>query len=86
MAQGAVDSKTEPSLRRSRYDFLRDYRQTWFDKGALDINARAHRRMEELVAAYEPLPLGDDIVRELQAIATRHARAAGLDQLPALTG
>ena len=63
----------------------RDYRQTWFDKGALDINARAHRSMEELVAAYEPLPLGDDIVRELQAIATRHARAAGLDQLPALT-
>jgi len=64
----------------------RDYRQTWFDKGALDINARAHRRMEELVAAYEPLPLGDDILRELQAIATRHARTTGLHQLPALTG
>ena len=32
-----------------------------------------------------PLPLADDVVRELEVIATRHARAAGLDQLPPLT-
>lgn len=63
----------------------RDYRQTWFDKGALDINSRAHRRVEQLIAAYEPLPLADDVVHELQAIATRHAEGAGLDQLPPLT-
>jgi trimethylamine--corrinoid protein Co-methyltransferase len=63
----------------------RDYRQGWFDKGALDVNARAHRRVEELIAAYEPLDLPDDVVRELQAVAARHAKAAGLDQLPALT-
>jgi trimethylamine--corrinoid protein Co-methyltransferase len=63
----------------------RDYRQTWFDNGALDINARAHRRVQELIVAYEPLPLADDVAGELQAIATQHAKAAGLDQLPELT-
>jgi trimethylamine:corrinoid methyltransferase-like protein len=63
----------------------RDFRQTWFDKGALDINARAHRRVQELIAAYEPLPLADDVVRELEAIATRHAQAAGLEDLPERT-
>jgi trimethylamine--corrinoid protein Co-methyltransferase len=62
----------------------RDYRQTWFDKGALDVNARAHRRVEELIAAYQPLSLDESVVRELEAVATRHAKAAGLDQLPAL--
>lgn len=63
----------------------RDFRQTWFDKGALDINARAHRKVRELIAAYEPPPLAAEVVRELEAIATRHARAAGLDRLPART-
>lgn len=63
----------------------RDFRQTWFDKGALDINARAHRRAEELMAAYEPVPLHEDLVKQLEAIATRHALAAGLDALPART-
>jgi trimethylamine:corrinoid methyltransferase-like protein len=64
----------------------RDYRKVWFDKGALDVNARAHRRVEQLIGSYEPLDLPDDVVRELQAIATRHAKAAGLDQLPGLSG
>jgi trimethylamine--corrinoid protein Co-methyltransferase len=63
----------------------RDFRQTWFDKGALDINARAHRRVQELIAAYQPLPLGDDVVRELESIANRHAQAAGLEDLPERT-
>lgn len=64
----------------------RDYRQTWFDKGALDINARAHRRVQELIEAYEPPSLGDDLIRELAVIANRHAKVAGLDQLPGLSG
>jgi trimethylamine--corrinoid protein Co-methyltransferase len=64
----------------------RDYRQGWFDKGALDINARAHNRVEELIAAYEPLELPDDVVRELKDVAGRHAGAAGLERLPTLTG
>ncbi len=64
----------------------RDYRQTWFDKGALDINARAHQRVQELIEAYEPPSLGDDLIRELAAIANRHAKVAGLGQLPGLSG
>jgi trimethylamine:corrinoid methyltransferase-like protein len=63
----------------------RDYRKAWFDKGALDVNARAHRRAEELIASYKPLDLPDDVVSELRAIALRHAKAAGLDQLPELS-
>jgi trimethylamine:corrinoid methyltransferase-like protein len=63
----------------------RDFRQTWFDKGALDITARAHRRVEELIAAYEPLELPDDVVQALHAIAARHAQTAGLDKLPERT-
>jgi trimethylamine--corrinoid protein Co-methyltransferase len=63
----------------------RDFRQTWFDKGALDINARAHRKVRELIAAYELLPLDAEVVRALEAIAARHAKAAGLDKLPKRT-
>jgi len=63
----------------------RDFRQTWFDKGALDANARAHRRVQELIAAYEPLPLAPEIAKELEAIASRHAQTAGLDKLPERT-
>jgi len=64
----------------------RDYRQGWFDKGALDINERAHRRVEELIPAYEPLDLPEDVVGDLKDIASRHARSAGLERLPALSG
>ena len=63
----------------------RDFRQTWFDKGALDVNTRAHRRVQELIAAYEPLSLPGEVARELEAIAVRYARAAGLDKLPERT-
>jgi trimethylamine--corrinoid protein Co-methyltransferase len=63
----------------------RDFRQTWFDKGALDINARAHRKAQELIAAYELLPLDDAVVKELEAIASRNAKVHGVDKLPART-
>jgi trimethylamine--corrinoid protein Co-methyltransferase len=63
----------------------RDFRQTWFDKGALDINARAHRRVQELIAGWEPLLLPADVVRELESIASRSAKAAGLERLPERT-
>jgi trimethylamine--corrinoid protein Co-methyltransferase len=76
--------KTEDYMPSEAID--RDYRETWFNKGALDINARAHRRVEELIAAYEPPDLPEEIERGLKAIASRHAKAAGLDQLPELTG
>ncbi|HEM61251.1 MAG TPA: hypothetical protein ENO24_03085 [Chloroflexi bacterium] len=64
----------------------RDYRQGWFDKGALDINERAHRRVQDLIAGYEPLELPDEVVREVRDIASGHAKAAGLERLPSLTG
>ncbi len=63
----------------------RDFRQNWYDKGALSIDARAHRRVQELIAAWEPLPLDADTVRELESIATRSAKAAGLTKLPERT-
>jgi trimethylamine--corrinoid protein Co-methyltransferase len=63
----------------------RDFRQTWFDKGALDVSARAHRRVQELIAAWQPLALDGEVVRELEAIASRSALAAGLDKLPERT-
>ena len=63
----------------------RDFRQTWFDKGALDINARAHRRVQELIGAYEPLSLDAGVVREMEAIATGYAKSNGLDRLPERT-
>lgn len=63
----------------------RDFRQTWFDKGALDAPARAHRRVQELIAAYEPPTLPSELVRELETIAARHARTYGLDKLPGLS-
>jgi trimethylamine--corrinoid protein Co-methyltransferase len=63
----------------------RDFRQTWFDKGALDVTTRAHRRVQELIAGWQPLELDDVVVRELEAIATRSARVAGLDKLPERT-
>jgi trimethylamine--corrinoid protein Co-methyltransferase len=63
----------------------RDFRRTWRDKGALDVNTRAHRRVQELVSAHEPPPLSDEVVRELESIAAFEAAAAGLDQLPERT-
>jgi trimethylamine--corrinoid protein Co-methyltransferase len=63
----------------------RDFRQTWFDKGALDVNARAHRRVQELIGAWQPPDLEGDLLRALESIATRHARAHGLDSLPKRT-
>jgi len=60
----------------------RDFRQTWFDKGAMDATARAHRRAQQLIAAYEPATLSDTAIRDLEAIATRYAKAAGLNHLP----
>jgi len=62
----------------------RDFRQTWEDKGAQDTAARAHERVEEVVAAYQPKPLPADVVKELEAITVRAAKARGLDQLPSL--
>jgi len=61
----------------------RDFRRNWEAKGSLDAAERAHRRVEALIAAYEPKPLPDEVTRELEAITLRAAQSAGMDRLPA---
>ena len=61
----------------------RDFRRTWEAKGSLDAAERAHRRVEAIIAAYEPKSLPDEVTRELQAITLRTAQSAGMDRLPA---
>jgi trimethylamine--corrinoid protein Co-methyltransferase len=62
----------------------RDTRQAWEGKGARDATQRAHERVEELIATYEPRELPPEVIRELEAITLRAAKAAGLDRLPSL--
>ncbi len=60
----------------------RDTRQTWEEKGAKDATQRAHERVEELIATYKPRELPPEVSRELEKIALRAAKAAGLNKLP----
>jgi trimethylamine--corrinoid protein Co-methyltransferase len=60
----------------------RDFRRTWEAKGSLDATERAHQRVEQIVAAYTPRPLPDEVARELEVIALRAAQAVGMDRLP----
>ncbi|MBN1813780.1 MAG: trimethylamine methyltransferase family protein, partial [Anaerolineae bacterium] len=60
----------------------RDFRRNWEAKGSLDAAARAHQRVEEVIAAYEPKRLPDEVVRELEEITLRAARAVGMASLP----
>ena len=56
----------------------RDFRRNWAAKGSLDATARAHQRVEEVIAAYEPKPLPGEVARELEEITLQAARAAGM--------
>jgi trimethylamine--corrinoid protein Co-methyltransferase len=62
----------------------RDFRQQWEQKGRKDTLERAHERVEAMIAAYEPTPLADHVVAELERITVQAARGCGLDRLPAL--
>jgi trimethylamine--corrinoid protein Co-methyltransferase len=62
----------------------RDFRRDWEAKGSHDILDRAHRRVEEIVAAYKRHPLPSEVTDELRAIAGRAALAAGMNRLPEL--
>jgi len=60
----------------------RDFRRTWEEKGSQSTAQRAHERVEELISAYEPLPRPAAVMRELESITLRAARACGLEALP----
>lgn len=60
----------------------RDFRREWEDKGSMDVTERAHRRAEQVIAAYEPKDIPAEVVRELEAITLRAAQAAGMAHLP----
>jgi trimethylamine--corrinoid protein Co-methyltransferase len=62
----------------------RDYRQAWETKGAKDIVQRAHERVEQLVAAYQPKLLPKEVEAELMAITLRAAQGRGMEKLPPL--
>jgi trimethylamine:corrinoid methyltransferase-like protein len=59
-------------------------RQTWQDKGAQDAAARAHQRVEQVIAAYQPKPHDPGLLHELEAITLNAAKGEGLERLPAL--
>lgn len=47
-----------------------------------DILARARQRVDELLQNYQPPQINPEVVTSLRAIAARHAKSVGLDQLP----
>lgn len=58
--------------------------EAWEASGALTSLDRARSRVEELVAAYQPTPVPEDLRSELRAITTRAANNYGMDELPPL--
>ncbi len=60
----------------------RDFRRDWEAKGRLSAAERAHRRVEEVIAAYEPKDVPSEVARELESITLRAVQAAGMDHLP----
>jgi trimethylamine--corrinoid protein Co-methyltransferase len=60
----------------------RDFRRNWEAKGSLDAAVRAHQRVEEVIAAYQPKALPREVTRELEEITRQAAQAAEMDRLP----
>jgi trimethylamine--corrinoid protein Co-methyltransferase len=56
----------------------------WKKQGAKTAFERARDRVNQLVAAYRPSPISDDLRVELREITTRAARRFGMDELPRL--
>ncbi len=56
----------------------------WKKQGAKTAFERARDRVSQLVAAYRPSPISDDLRVELREITTRAARKFGMDELPQL--
>lgn len=58
--------------------------EDWERAGSLTSLDRARMRVAELLAAYEPTDVSQDLRDELRAIAARAAQNAGMDALPPL--
>lgn len=58
--------------------------EDWEAQGAYNSLDRARMRVEELVAAYKPSTMPEDLRAELRAIATSAAQKFGMDELPPL--
>ena len=56
----------------------------WKKQGAKTAFERARDRVNQLVAAYRPSPISDDLRAELREITTRAALKFGMDELPRL--
>jgi trimethylamine--corrinoid protein Co-methyltransferase len=52
------------------------------DPNPPDILSRARQRVDELLQCYQPPQISPEVLKSLRAIAARHARSAGLEQLP----
>lgn len=62
----------------------RDFRNQWEQKGAKSSADRAHQRVEELLAGYQPVALPSEVERELVNITQSAAKCRGLERLPPL--
>ncbi len=58
--------------------------ETWRRKGSKTAWERAKDRVRELLAAYEPSPISEELRGELRAITLRAAQTFGMDELPPL--
>jgi len=55
------------------------------DPNPTDIISRARQRVEELLQSYQPPEISPEGLSSLRAIAARHAKSVGLEQLPAFS-
>jgi trimethylamine:corrinoid methyltransferase-like protein len=61
----------------------RDTLRSWTEAGKVDTFGRARLRLAELLEKYQPPSAREDQMRQLVELVSIHARAAGMDQLPA---
>lgn len=86
---GGTFLDSEHTYNRYRIDHLqhstvvdRVTRRTWQQAGGLDTFARAHARVQKLLAELPPRPEDQAIVQELEAVVTRETKKYGMNQLP----
>ena len=55
----------------------RNYWDQWEQKGCLTTGQKVKTRLEELLAAYEPHPLAEDVEREVRKVLNRARSTLG---------